>query len=178
LRSELGKGSMFDLYIPAQVVEKDISKEEPSAAPAPRVSGERLLLVDDEVGLLAIVKNTLETFGYEVLTASDGLAALEILEKSGGEIDLILTDWEMPFMSGGEFLRRIRGIAPEARIIVITGSGLFEPQDFENLPIKGVLHKPYNTEALLGRIREALDGQERVETTRAAGLNVESREFN
>ncbi len=159
LRSELGKGSTFEMFFPAEIEAAKVADEPVESSPH-RSRGEQLLLVDDEVGLLAIVKNTLEAFGYRVLTASDGLAALDILEKSHGEIDLILTDWVMPLMSGAELMRRLRVMAPGIKVIVVTGSAIFESNVFEEYPIQGMLEKPYSTEALLERVRAALDSPE------------------
>jgi two-component system, cell cycle sensor histidine kinase and response regulator CckA len=159
LQSDLGKGTTFELFFPAEVEASKVI-EEPIDPPPQRAAGEQLLIVDDEAGLLAIVKNTLETFGYRVRTASDGLAALDILEKSRGEIDLVLTDWIMPLMSGTELLRRIRAISPDIKVIVVTGSAQLEHGELRDLSIQGVLEKPYNTETLLARVREVFDGVE------------------
>jgi two-component system, cell cycle sensor histidine kinase and response regulator CckA len=158
LRSAVGKGSTFDLFFPAAVLREEVVEERESAPPA--IGREQILLVDDEAGLLAIVKSTLETYGYHVRTASDGLEALDILERSGKEIDLVITDWVMPLMSGTELLRRIRALAPSIKVIIASGSSMMDKQEFQDFSIQGVLEKPYNTEALLARIRQALDGHE------------------
>lgn len=155
LRTEVGKGTTFELFFPAHVRREAVAKEAATALPPAR--GEQLLVVDDEVGLLAMVKTTLETFGYRVLTASDGLEALSILEKSAHSIDLVLTDWQMPLMSGTELIRKIKAAHPKMRIVIVTGSaGMGD--GFGGLPIESVLRKPYSTEAMLRTIRDALAG--------------------
>jgi two-component system cell cycle sensor histidine kinase/response regulator CckA len=155
LRTEVGKGTTFELFFPAHAATQN--RAEPPPLPAETFSaGERLLIVDDEEGLLAIVRTTLETLGYRVFTAADGLEALEIVEKHKNEIDLVLTDWVMPMVSGADLIRRIRALAPEMKIVVVTGSGLLETEGLESALIQGILQKPYNTEALLTRIQEGL----------------------
>jgi hypothetical protein len=153
LRTEVGKGTTFELFFPAHIRREAVAKEAATALPPAR--GEQLLVVDDEVGLLAMVKTTLETFGYRVLTASDGLEALSILEKSAHSIDLVLTDWQMPLMSGTELIRKIKAAHPKMRIVIVTGSaGMGD--GFGGLPIESVLRKPYSTDAMLRTIRDAL----------------------
>lgn len=155
LRSEVGEGTVFELFFPVHVAEEKRA-EKPLVASDPLSAGEQLLVIDDEAGLLAIVKTTLETLGYRVLTATDGLEALEILEKRKNEIDLVLTDWVMPLMSGPDLVRRIRAISPKMRIVIVTGSGSLESEGTEDVEVQGILQKPYSTEALLTRIHETL----------------------
>lgn len=156
LTTEAGKGTTFELFFPARVQEpREKAREAAVALPAAR--GEQLLMVDDEVGLLAMVKSTLETLGYRVLTASGGLEALKILETSRDEVDLALTDLNMPLMSGAELIRKIHGTYPDLKVIVVTGGGAESDPDISGLPVKGVLQKPYTTDAMLKVIRKVLD---------------------
>lgn len=151
LNTEVGKGARFELFFPAHV--RDEMGRAPAAALA-RARGERVLMVDDEVGLLAMVKTTLETLGFRITTAADGLEAMSILEGSGGDFDVVVMDWQMPVMSGAELVQRIRAAHPKLKIIVITGSGEIEA-DVRKLPIEGFLQKPYTTETLVKGIRDA-----------------------
>jgi two-component system cell cycle sensor histidine kinase/response regulator CckA len=155
LRSELGKGTTFELFFPAHG-KTERREQRPAVQPEMLSNGEQVLMIDDEAGLLAIVKTTLETLGYRVLTATDGLEALEIVEKKKNQIDLVMTDWVMPLMSGSDLVRRIRAIAPEMKIVVVTGSGVLESDGLDDVTIQGVLQKPYSTEALLTGIQRAL----------------------
>jgi PAS domain S-box-containing protein len=155
LTTEVGKGTRFEIFFPANVQESR-EKARDAAAALPAARGEQLLIVDDEVGLLAMVKSTLETLGYRVLTANDGLGALKILETSGAEIDLALIDWSMPFMSGAELIRMIHSSHPDLKTIVVTGGDVDNAANISGLPVKGVLQKPYTTDAMLKVIREVL----------------------
>lgn len=154
LRSEVGKGTTFELFFPAQVREGP-GRGRPDATTLPASRGECLLIVDDEEGLLAMMKTTLETLGYRVFTASSGLEAMSILEKSRRDIDVVLTDWIMPLMSGAELVRKIQTAYPDLKIVVGTGN----PSSVADLPssgIHGLLHKPYTTEVMLKVLGETL----------------------
>jgi PAS domain S-box-containing protein len=155
LTTEVGKGTRFEIFFPAHIQESR-EKALDAAAALPAARGEQLLIIDDEVGLLAMVKSTLETLGYRVLTANDGLEALKILETSGAEIDLALIDWSMPFMSGAELIRKIHGSHPDLKTVVVTGGDADNAANISGLPVKGVLQKPYTTDAMLKVIREVL----------------------
>jgi PAS domain S-box-containing protein len=156
LKTEVGKGTTFELFFPAQV-RRDVAKPKGVAPTLAAANGEQLLIVDDEVGLLAIVKTTLETLGFRVLTASDGLSALTILESTRGQIDLVLTDWVMPMMSGAELAKKIHAAHPNLKVVVVTGAGPVDETEIASLPICAVLRKPYTTDAMLKVIRDALD---------------------
>lgn len=155
LTSEVGKGTTFELFFPA-LVRQSAHKSPDSAVGLYGARGEHLLVVDDEVGLLAMVKTTLETLGYIVSTACDGLEALKILEAERDQLDLVITDWHMPLMSGAELVRRINAAYPELKVAVISGAGLQPHEDLSTLRIRGVLQKPYTTDALLKLIGESL----------------------
>lgn len=155
IRTAVGEGTTFEIFLPAHVARAPGAE----TAAAPKLTtgvGEELLIVDDEAGLLAIVKTTLETLGYHVTTAADGLEALSILENPRRRIDLVLTDWVMPLMAGSELVRRIRMVRPDLKIVVVSGSSAMESEDFQGLPVAGILQKPYTTESLLQTIRNAL----------------------
>jgi CheY-like chemotaxis protein len=153
VRSEVGKGTTFELFIPAQVREEAM-RATITPATLTDAQGERLLMVDDEAGLLAMVKSTLETLGYRVLTSAGGLEALAILEQSRPEIDLVIADWQMPLMSGAELVRKIQTTYPNLKIVVATSDA--RDEDLSALPVQGLLQKPYTTEGLLKVVRDAL----------------------
>jgi two-component system NtrC family sensor kinase len=81
----------------------------------------KILLVDDEVSILNLLKMTLELDGYEVLTALDGKTALEIFEKEHPEVAII--DARIPEMDGLEVLAKIKSVRPDTEVIMITGHG-------------------------------------------------------
>jgi CheY-like chemotaxis protein len=119
--------------------------------------GERVLLVDDEQAVLEITRAILIKYGYEVFSASDGSEALTLFAQHKDEIDLVLTDFMMPFLDGPATIRALQNIAPDVRII--TASGLQEneavSQQFRHVTF---LSKPFTPEKLLTTIAAALKG--------------------
>jgi two-component system, cell cycle sensor histidine kinase and response regulator CckA len=121
---------------------------------APLGGCETVLVVDDEEMLLSMVKTVLSAYGYNVLTVGTGLKALEILSKKEEPVDLLITDLVMPAMSGRELVEQVRRLAPEVRILCISG------YVYPNSPEKdGIfLRKPFSTPELLQKVRLALSG--------------------
>ena len=131
VKSELGRGSTFTLTLPGVVRTRNAAAlpaaprpEEPEAKPAPSSRDKRVLVVDDmEVNLMVLVAYLGQIGGVEVLTASDGVKALEVLKAHAPDhFDLVLTDMWMPNMDGVELVRAIRGDANLAhlRVVVVT----------------------------------------------------------
>lgn len=80
---------------------------------------ERVLIIDDEENIRQMIRLTLEAAGYEIAEAEDGIEAFAIL---GGDPawNVILLDQRMPLMQGTEVLRRLRVLAPSARVVMMT----------------------------------------------------------
>lgn len=110
--------------------------------------GLRVLVVDDDEAIRLYIGEVLREAGCRVLTASDGIEAVEILGAS--PVDLLITDYNMPRMSGLELMRWCQALLPRLPTVLISG------QDPESLPVKGgkrgalrVLQKPFSEEHLL-----------------------------
>jgi two-component system, cell cycle sensor histidine kinase and response regulator CckA len=154
--SELHKGSQFTLYLPAI--------DTPGAIDAaalqtdlPLGNAELILVVDDEESIREITRGTLETFGYRVLTASDGTEALALYADKTNEIAVVLTDMVMPFMDGPATIRALQRMNPKVRIIA--ASGLGAGQHAGEGVLEGVavfLNKPYTAEKLLKTLAQVL----------------------
>lgn len=82
-------------------------------------AGRTVLIVDDELDIREMIELKLRFDGFRVLTAEEGERGIQIAEEQ--ELDLIITDLKMPGMGGLEFLERIRTLAPEVAVIVVTG---------------------------------------------------------
>jgi two-component system cell cycle sensor histidine kinase/response regulator CckA len=80
----------------------------------------RILVVDDEEGVRLFVDRVLRDAGYETCIALDGVSALRLVEE-GGSFDLLLTDLNMPEMSGDELTRRVRLLHPDLSVLYLTG---------------------------------------------------------
>jgi len=154
--SELHKGSQFTLYLPALDTPGSIE----AAAlqmDLPLGNGELILVVDDEESIREITRSTLETFGYTVLTASDGTEALALYADKKNEIAVVLTDMVMPFMDGPATIRALQRMNPRVRIIA--ASGLGAGQRAGEGALEGVsvfLTKPYTAEKLLKTLAQVL----------------------
>ena len=114
--------------------------------------------MEDEEVLRELGTELLNSFGYEVITASNGKEALEIYKREGERISLVILDLIMPEMDGKQCLVEILRVDPKARILIASGYS-------ENGPIKGTsltgargfVEKPYNMGKLLQTIRDVLD---------------------
>ncbi len=127
--------------------------------PSNAASGETVLVVEDEAVLRGLARAVLERLGYKVLLASDGIEALELVER-GAHVDMILLDQTMPRMSGPETLLRLREIAPGIPVVLTSGYELGGgPPGPGGLLVDGFLPKPYAPEHLGATVREALDSK-------------------
>ena len=129
---------------------------EASSAKKPRQAGdggpERLLLVEDETALRVVTERILRERGYDVVTAVDGVDAIEVFERLGGEIDALVTDVAMPRMRGDELARRLTERLPGLRVVMMSGYASGDVLNHDR-----VLEKPVSQSDLLRAIREALD---------------------
>lgn len=154
--SEPGSGTTFRLYFPAEP--DGVSEEETrTASSLPRGNGECVLVVDDERSVREVTRQTLEAFGYRVVTATDGADALSIYGRRKDEIDLVLTDIMMPVMDGPAATRALRRL--NAKVKVIAASGLGASGGVTQAVESGIeqfLPKPYTAETLLRTIHEVL----------------------
>jgi PAS domain S-box-containing protein len=156
--SEPGKGTTFNLYLPAIGTAVEAPKEQSQQVNMPRGNGETILVVDDETSILTITRQTLEAFGYRVLTAQDGAEAVAIYAQKKHEIAVVLTDVMMPVMDGSSFIRVLLRINPAIKIV--RASGLCSngrANGFPNDRVRHFLTKPYTAETLLQTMRAILD---------------------
>ena len=154
--SELHKGSQFTLYIPA-LDTPDSLDAAAAQSDLPLGHGELVLVVDDEESIREITRGTLETFGYTVLTASDGTEALALYADKKNEIAVVLTDMVMPFMDGPATIRALQRMNPKVRIIAASGLGTGHRAGEGALEgVSVFLNKPYTAERLLKTLADVL----------------------
>jgi PAS domain S-box-containing protein len=152
-----GKGSVFGVYIPIHK-----GPRQPKIAPEPETASghgnETILLADDDPIILKMTREILMHSGYTVLTASDGVEALEVFAAHRDEIRMVVTDLIMPRMNGRETITQIRKEKQDLPVILVSGH-TFEIIDLaamENLNIV-FMPKPVNFQKLLAMIRTVLD---------------------
>ncbi len=115
----------------------------------------RILLVDDEGFLRDTVRLLLVQIGYRVVEANNGAEALGLFAR--GHFDLVMTDYEMPFLKGNELAARIRRMAPRQPILMMTGFGHSASPDN---PVDAVIRKPLDFAALRVLLEELLNAVE------------------
>jgi PAS domain S-box-containing protein len=153
LSSEVGKGTTAELLLP--VTMKEVLQM--PAAPAtvtPTAGPEKatILLVDDDALIAMSTVDMLEDLGHAVLEANSGAEALALLE-SGSEIDLMITDYSMPGMTGGQLAKAALALRPNLPIVLATGYADLPPGAGIDLPRLG---KPYTQDQLAVEIAKAL----------------------
>jgi PAS domain S-box-containing protein len=151
LRSSPSAGTTFSLWFP-----RSLPKTVPPAAPVrepPRLNA-RILLVEDNVSVAAVTRRTLEAAGYVVRVAHDPNEALTIWNAEPA--DVLVTDVEMPGMSGARLCERIREVTPELRTLFITGhsSEHIDLQDHGGRSV--VVMKPFRRDDLVFAVARLL----------------------
>jgi two-component system cell cycle sensor histidine kinase/response regulator CckA len=152
--SEPGKGSTFQVLLPATAGQPGIAAPE-NAAEDLMGSG-TILVVDDEDIVRSTARSALARFGYTVLTACDGHEGVEVFRRHRDDICLVLLDMTMPVMSGAEAFRQIRALRSDACVLVSSG---FDQQEaarhFTAEGIAGFIQKPYTARALAKLVKQA-----------------------
>jgi two-component system cell cycle sensor histidine kinase/response regulator CckA len=153
-----GEGSTFTIYLPVRPA--TIAQGEPAeTGPGEVTDGtETILIVEDEEALSGLLRTTLETAGYRVLSESDGLAALETFRSHRGEISLVISDVGLPKMSGDQVYAAMRKLDPGVRTVL--ASGYMEPElkaDALRAGVRSFLQKPYEMHKVLKEVRQILD---------------------
>jgi two-component system, cell cycle sensor histidine kinase and response regulator CckA len=157
--SEIGRGTTFKIYLPRVDQPLDPSGILPATAEIPRGT-ETILLSEDEQDVREVTREFLESGGYTVIEARDGMEALRLAEQHTGEIDLLLTDMIMPGMTGQELAARLKKARPIKRVVYMSGySAPGAGQLPENDASARLLTKPFSRLLLLRTIRELLTGQ-------------------
>ncbi len=154
-------GTRFDVYLPALAAVAKQEAEEPGLA-IPLGSGETILVIDDDVSILQITRQILESYDYKVLTANSGTAALEAAEQGMHSVlHLILTDLDMPSMGGATVVSALRRIHVGVPVVIMSGlPPLKDSPEVVHLGVQGIIGKPFKAEELLMLVRDILDGQQ------------------
>jgi CheY-like chemotaxis protein len=152
-----GKGTRFEIYLPA--VESGFRSALIGKSLGSMSFGtETILLVEDEETVRDLSREVLESCGYTVLTAEDGINALEILEEKGKRVSLILTDVVMPNMGGRELAEETKKRFPEIKVLFSSGYDNDAIVDHGALQKRtNFIQKPFTFDALALKIREMLD---------------------
>jgi DNA-binding NtrC family response regulator len=120
------------------------------------MSEKTILLVDDDASLRRVLAHHLTEAGYRVLTAPDGKAGLEMFTKE--QVDMVITDIQMPEMSGLDLLCRIEVMNPDTVVLVMTACGSIEiAAEAMKLGAHDYITKPFDREELLLTVAKGLE---------------------
>ena len=155
--SEPGKGARFKIYIPRV----DALAEPTSTAAESEILGgsETILLVEDDDAMRELTRSCLEGSGYAVLDAANGEAAVRTATEYDAPIHLLVTDVVMPGVSGPGLSKSLLASRPQMKVLYMSGytADLIAQQGVLDRQIS-LLEKPFTKEALLRKVRKALDG--------------------
>jgi CheY-like chemotaxis protein len=160
VRSRVGQGTTFDVYLPASP-EGVVSGEPAQPAAALVGQGELILVVDDEESVRRIMQKTLLRHGYRVVTAGDGTEAVVVFANCQEEIKLVITDLMMPVMDGLRLAHVLVQMKPDVPIVVSTGLG-DDPDHSQKLAtlrrlgVRVILTKPYTADQLIQALQGVL----------------------
>ncbi|MBU2454825.1 MAG: PAS domain S-box protein, partial [Proteobacteria bacterium] len=156
VRSKKDVGTVFKVYLP---VVPGLTKEKEKLTDTVTLKGsERILLVDDDRGVVQVTQKILENLGYQVTVMTDSKEALKIFSLKKETFDLVITDHTMPGLQGTDLARQMILIRPDIPIILCTGySALISREKARQLGIKDFLMKPLAQKDLAAAIRKVLD---------------------
>jgi CheY-like chemotaxis protein len=147
VQSQVNKGSQFKVFLPA--CQSTLSQTDDDLE---LLSGQQelILVVDDEAVICEITKTTLETYNYQVLTASDGIEAIALFAQYKDKIQGVLMDIMMPSMDGMAVIPVLRQFNPNIYMVAMSGLNSIEAVlQAEQLGFQGFLPKPFATKELL-----------------------------
>jgi PAS domain S-box-containing protein len=156
VHSQPGRGTEFKAYLPASEASEAQPASEANQS-LPQGGGELVLVVDDESSVRQVTRKLLERNGYRVIEAAEGAEGITQYVAHQKEVQVVLTDLAMPVMDGPAFIRVLRRLNPQVRVIAMTGyqSKLNMPAD---LGVLGQAHlsKPFTGPVLLQTLQRVL----------------------
>jgi len=161
VESEIGKGTIFAIYLPRQagLVAEEKPVVETERNEADTIGTGTILLVEDEDPVRLFTARALRTRGYQVLEARSGEAALDLLAGLEEPLDMMITDAVMPGIDGHMLIQRVRETRPQLKIICISGhTDDTMREQLANAGDVAFLPKPFSLKQLATRVREVLDG--------------------
>ncbi|HYR57339.1 MAG TPA: ATP-binding protein, partial [Chthoniobacteraceae bacterium] len=157
LDSAPGEGTTARLYFP--IVDLPAASEPPPDAPPASPRAQRVLVIDDEVAVLRVAELTLRRLGCETTACHGPVAALARLREQPSGFDVVITDLNMPEMTGIEVATEVRRICPETAIVLATGflgDGAVE-QRAAQIGIEEIVAKPFSPATLGAAVRRAAE---------------------
>lgn len=152
VESEIGVGSCFKVYLPL-IEEDELNVNNKDNKGKILKNKKRILIVDDNEKIVKMLKKGLEPMGWEVCTETSALRALKLLYSEQKSFDLVITDYIMPDIKGGELAKQIKTIREDIKVILITGYVDESQKDVNNLEfIDAYVSKPIE----IGKLSEII----------------------
>jgi PAS domain S-box-containing protein len=155
VQTQTGHGTAFTVYLPA-AVDGEVARAAAAPAELPRGNGELILVVDDEKLVCELTAQTLIGHGYRVVTACDGADAIAVFVPRAAEVRLLLTDLQMPLLSGPSLVEALRRLQPGLRVVAMSGVASRSSRAYQKFTT-AFLAKPFQPETLLAIVRRSLD---------------------
>jgi len=160
IQSEVGKGTTFKILFPAGERKRRLALVRAGGEAEPetwRGSG-TVLLVDDVEAVRAVSQRMLEHLGFDVITAEDGLDAVETFRKLAGQIACVLLDLTMPRMDGREAFQEMHRLHPDVPVILCSGyAEVITTRGFVEQGLSGFLKKPYDLHELRKKLHQVIE---------------------
>jgi PAS domain S-box-containing protein len=156
VKTESGKGTIFDIYLP-EVLEPTAPYIGKPVSAMPRGEGETILIVEDDGRVRDLLRSVLESLGYKVLHAENGIGALRLYEAKRDDIKLIITDMVMPGMNGVELSRMLKERDPSLKIIGVSGYPTrMQVKDMRDSGIIEWIPKPFKLQDIAAKVYKVL----------------------
>ncbi len=154
VHSQVNQGTQFQIYIPASDTPIQPAENEPEL---PSGRQQLILVVDDEVAISTLIKATLETYNYRVLTANDGAQAIELYAQHRDAIDSVMIDMMMPVMDGFTTVTTLHQLNPDLPVIAMSGLNSVEAvAQAERSGCRHFVAKPFTARDLLQTLADCL----------------------
>ena len=157
--SEIGKGTTFRIFLPRHKPEAAPAPEPERSTPRDITGQDTILLVEDEEAVRSFAARALKLRGYNVLEASGGEEALDLVRGHAGNIHLVITDVVMPNMDGPTLVRALKRLRPDIHVIFMSGYAeeAFRRND-EKAEDLHFLPKPFGLKQLAAKVKDVLSG--------------------
>jgi signal transduction histidine kinase len=153
VQSQVGIGTKFQIFLPAYAMDKHKTVASHNILYGHQ---ETILVVDDEPAVREVTQATLESYNYRVITAADGIDAIDVCQKHADQINLMLIDLMMPRMDGFSTITALHQLCPQIPAIAMSG---VSPPDIvhraEAMGFQRFLAKPFSTQELLQVLQSA-----------------------
>jgi PAS domain S-box-containing protein len=152
VESQLGKWTTFRVYIPAAPAQQVVR---PAFSGSHQPEAGSVLIVEDEIDTLNFVKETIESFGYTVISDDNAIRAMQIFKEKADEIALVISDIFMPVIDGRDLIKNFKSIRPSVKVIAMSA---YQIEDFvrQDIPVDDFLRKPFGGIELMSKVNKLM----------------------